>query len=55
MKEGRVNWRTYAFASLGILLFSVDLYGSYKNVTRYNNAMKRRIYDEVSNLYDEFY
>lgn len=49
------NWRPYVFGSVAATLFVVDLYGTYKNIKRYNAAQLRNIYEETDKVYGALY
>lgn len=46
------DWRPYLFGAIGAALYVIDLYGSYKNVLRYNAAAYRRICEATDSLYE---
>lgn len=49
------NWRPYVFGSCALILYVVDVYGSYKSALRYNDAQNRKICESIDKIYEELY
>ncbi len=52
---GAENWRTLALGSATIVSYIVELYGSYQNANRVNNAKQRKIHDAMLKIYEAEY
>ena len=49
------DWRPYVFGSAGLILWIVDIYGSYQNAKRYNAAQYRVLCQETDKVYEEIF
>jgi len=49
------NWRTWTMGTITVVSYIVELYGSYQNALRVNDANYRRITTEMEKLYENYY
>lgn len=49
------SWQPYVFGTCGLVLYIVELYGSYQSAKRYNNALYRVLCEETEKLYEKEY
>lgn len=49
------SWQPYVFGTFGLVLYIVELYGSYQSAKRYNNALYRVLCEETEKLYEKEY
>lgn len=49
------SWQPYVFGACGLVLYIVDLYGSYQSAKRYNDALYRHLCEETEKLYEVVY
>ncbi len=49
------SWQPYVFGACGLVLYIVDLYGSYQSAKRYNDALYRQLCEETEKIYEAVY
>lgn len=52
---GWQNWRPYIFGGCALILYIVDIYGSYQGALRYNDAQNRKLCEEIDKIYEALY
>lgn len=54
-KYGIDNWRTISLGAITVISYITELYGSYQNALRVNEAQYRKISEEMEKLYKGYY
>lgn len=49
------SWKPYVYGSCGLVLWIVDIYGSYQSAQRYNAALYRSLCQDTENIYEKIY
>lgn len=49
------SWQPYVFGACGLVLYIVDLYGSYQSAKRYNDVLYRHLCEETEKIYEAVY